>query len=789
MRRTVLSAAALAVVVAQLVSPSVAASALGKADYEALKEWRFGAERPLPTGGFVFRSEEAEWTLESGRLQLQEPTADGAVTGLVFEGEGSFRMAVPDRFELEQLRRFSGEKELGELDETFSHLVLRTADPELLRPLLEAAAGPYKTDPLARERHDFWLRIRRLDADAKVASALLNPDESYLRVDMKTERFGWLTYDFNSRRHEEVRIEHFNKGYAFLEQWLSLDSAGERLPSGRPGDFEGRDLDVEHVDVRASLLRLGKDPGTSETSRHTTNGDFVVRVSFVSRRPGVRALQFFLHPFAEVKSVRDAEGRELEFLRDNIGRRSSALDNRIFDHSLLVLAPEPLAAGETQELEFEYELEVRNFLPGRAWYPGVDTVDTALRDLHTASIEVVTKERYDVRAMGEPEHESSGDGLTRRSFRIDRPMKMATFATARRVIESRLEAEELPEVIVFSTPIGSDTELKLERIARDVQAAIAFLEGRFGVELPIKRLQTTLIQSGHGQAFDGFLHLAEEAAFRDRTGPVELFIAHEVAHQWAGHLIGWGSYRDQWLSEGLAQYLALLYLEASLERGDELFLEAIQAHTDEINGSIKSQLSPFSRGALPLANKAAARRVGPIGHGYRAAVGESPAAFLSQSYRKGALVLHMLRVLSRFSDGGEQTFYDMLRDFLSTHTGGYPSTADLAAVAEKHLGGEWGWFFDQWVYGAAIPTYKWKSRTATAADGGHRVELTVRQEDVPEGFRMSVPVRVELAGGGEENHLVEVREAENEFVLEVGGKPKKVVFNPDFSVLAKTLKR
>jgi hypothetical protein len=768
------------------VGASDARAEVTRADYERLREWRFGGEQSLPAAGFAFELEDAEWKLGSGSVRLQEATVDGAVTGLVFEGNGSFRLPVPDVFELEQLRRFTGEEDLDGFDESFSRMVLRASDPELLRPLLSGAAGPYKAEPLARERHDFWLRMRRLDADAKVVSALANAGETYLRVDMKTERFGWLTYDFNSRRHEEVRVEHFNKGYSVMEQWLSLDRKSQRRPSGRPGEFEGRNLDIEHVDVSASLLRLGKDPGSSETSRHTTNGDFKVRVRFRAERPDLRALQFFLHPFAEVKAVRDAEGAELEFLRDNIGRRSSAFDNRIYDHSLMILAAEPLPVGEPQELEIEYEFEIRNFLPGRAWYPGVDTVDTALRDLHTARLEVVTKERYDVRAMGTVENESSGDGLVRRSWRIERPVKMATFATARKVLESRLEAPGLPAVEVFSTPIGSDTELKLERIAHNVQETIGFLENLLGVELPIDRLQATLIQGSHGQAFDGFLHLAEEAAFRDRTGPVELFIAHEVAHQWAGHLMGWGSYRDQWLSEGLAQYLALLYLEASIERGDELFLEAIQAHTDEINGSIKSQLSPFSRGALPLANKAAAKRIGPIGHGYRAAVGESPAAFLSQSYRKGALVLHMLRVMARHSEGGEQTFYDMLRDFLTTNAGRYPTTADLATVAEAHLGGDWDWFFDQWVYGAAIPTYRWKARTVAGPDGGQMVELTVRQEDVPEGFRMRVPVRVEYGGGEQESFLVDVTEAENTFTLEVPRKPKKIVFNPDFSVLAKT---
>ena len=81
---------------------------------------------------------------------------------------------------------------------------------------------------------------------------------------------------------------------------------------------------------------------------------------------------------------------------------------------------------------------------------------------------------------------------------------------------------------------------------------------------------------------------------------------------------------------------------------------------------------------------------------------------------------------------------DMLRDFLSANAGRYPTTEDLAAAAATHLGGDWGWFFDQWVYRAAVPTYRWKARTVAGSGGGYVVELSVRQEGVPEGFRMPV---------------------------------------------------
>ncbi len=755
-------------------------------DYDRLGQWRFGPSAPLPADGASLAHEDASWRLESGEVRLQEPTAEGLVTGLVFEGRGRFRMTIADPWELVQLRRFAGEEDLEELDEAFTKLVLRTADPGMLEGL-PAAAGPFKTHPLARERHDFWLRIRRLDADARVTSALLNPGEEFLRVDVKTERFGWLTYDYTSRRHEEIRLEHFNKRYSFLEQWLSLDTRAERRASGRPGDFEGREIDIRHADIVASLLRLGKDPGTSETSRFTTNGDFTVRVDFQTARGGLRALQFYLHPFAEVRSVKDEAGAELPFLRDQIGKRSGVLDNRLYDHSLIVLMPEAVAAGEPRTLEFEYEFEVRNFMPGRAWYPGVDTIDTALRDLHTARLEVTTRERYDVRAMGRLEDERAENGLVTRSWRIDSPVKMATFASARRVVESRLERGELPEIVVFSTPVGSGSEERLDEIAAEVQRAIGFFERKLGVELPAERIQTTLIQGSHGQAFDGFLHLSEEAAFRDRTGPVELFIAHEVAHQWAGHLIGWGSYRDQWLSEGLAQYLALLYMRDNVERGDELFLEAIQAHADEITGSIKSRFSPFSRGQLPLDNKLAARRVGPIGHGYRAVVGEAPGGYLTQSYRKGALVLHMLHTLIESREGHDRGFFALLNDFLVANRGRYPTTEDFAAAVERHVGSEWDWFFEQWVYGADVPTYEWRARIRDDADGGYRVELDVAQKDAD--FSMRVPVRLQYAGGEEEDLQVVVDRPDQTLTLDVDRRPRKVIFNPDNAVLAKTRKR
>ena len=43
---------------------------------------------------------------------------------------------------------------------------------------------------------------------------------------------------------------------------------------------------------------------------------------------------------------------------------------------------------------------------------------------------------------------------------------------------------------------------------------------------------------------------------------------HEISHQWWGHMVGWASYHDQWLSEGFAEFSAGLFVEATSKAGE-----------------------------------------------------------------------------------------------------------------------------------------------------------------------------------------------------------------------------
>ena len=107
-------------------------------------------------------------------------------------------------------------------------------------------------------------------------------------------------------------------------------------------------------------------------------------------------------------------------------------------------------------------------------------------------------------------------------------------------------------------------------------------------------------------------------------------ILHELAHQWWGAGVGWETYHDQWLSEGFAEYSACLYLQAV--KGNATFLDRLKDYRKDIYSAHKFLLGPDEES-------------GPIALGYRTSSTKTAGDYSLIIYRKGALVLHMLRNL------------------------------------------------------------------------------------------------------------------------------------------------
>ncbi|NJM51980.1 MAG: M1 family metallopeptidase [Blastocatellia bacterium] len=83
--------------------------------------------------------------------------------------------------------------------------------------------------------------------------------------------------------------------------------------------------------------------------------------------------------------------------------------------------------------------------------------------------------------------------------------------------------------------------------------------------------------------------------------------AHEVAHQWWGHTIGWTNYRDQWMSEGFAQLSTSLYIQfvrKDIDKFNEFWEEerrAIVEPSRSTNGVKPYTVGPVTQG-FRLAN-------------------------------------------------------------------------------------------------------------------------------------------------------------------------------------------
>ena len=138
--------------------------------------------------------------------------------------------------------------------------------------------------------------------------------------------------------------------------------------------------------------------------------------------------------------------------------------------------------------------------------------------------------KIEVRAMGNKEIQTSEGGKTTTVYRVSRPAKMVTFTTAENIIEERLAIEGLPEVVVFSSARGMDENM-LHDTGADLVSSINYFQQLFGSPLQVDRLDASMIAAGHGQAFEGLLHLADFTGV-EYSDTVPMFRAHEVAHQW-----------------------------------------------------------------------------------------------------------------------------------------------------------------------------------------------------------------------------------------------------------------
>jgi len=339
-------------------------------------------------------------------------------------------------------------------------------------------------------------------------------------------------------------------------------------------------------------------------------------------------------------------------------------------------------------------------------------------------------------------------------FEVRNPVKYLSFLVGRLVRENTASAG-LPGSL-FVTPSVYVRGRGMWAMCRNI---LAFYEDYLGA-FPFEKLDIVqrLWPNGGGNSPASFVILNEvprppdARVVLDPRSPVdfsrwkEYFPAHEIAHQWWGQGISWETYRDQWLSEGLAQFSSILYLKERY--GDKAF------------ASILNKLCFWTKKKSKWGAVTLGARLSHLDfEAYQAVV-----------YDKAALALFMLRDIL-----GPETFRTGLREFIASCRYTAARTSQFRKAMEKASGLDLGLFFSGWFDSYDLPRVR-LAWSVSGKDGQHVLRLRVEQG--PEVFVF--PLAVQWREGRQTvRHTIVVKEKDQtaEFILKQ--KPERFEADPD----------
>jgi carboxypeptidase family protein/peptidase M1-like protein len=717
----------------------------------------------------AIKRDAATFTLKTGELYFITPV-ESRITAAVFIGTGEFSLTPPTAIEKKSLKIFTNE---DGITEEFNHLVLRFTD----KTFEEIKSSPNVTiksgGPAASQAHDLYhtnqeLMRKRLHDNRELRTLfdLYNPGhEGFFNAFIDGKRFNKLVFVLEplgvpGANPEEVAL--FSYGETDGGLWTAFHRAQEYKQGTASSSEDRRVIDITHHQIDAAIK-----------GSHLTATD---RITFRNLIPGTRVVPFDLYRSLRVTGVQDSEGADLAFIQED----------KDDDADFGVIFKKPLEVGKTYELVVQYDGDEAlrdsgggNFIliPRSTWYPANANALYA-EDRATFDMTFRYPNKYLFVGTGAPVEPDSRDGdisiakwssgktelavagFNYGSFKRkevadkDSGYNIEFYANTEIPGELRRVQQDIERLesqgVKTETTLGSiSTTGMADSALADAQNSMRVYNVFFG-KLPYSRIAMTQQPAGFfGQAWPTLVYMPY-LAFIDTTQRAQLlgtrggtntfwrYVApHEIAHQWWGHIIGWDSYHDQWMSEGFAEFSASLYVQAV--RGNDKFIDFWEDQRQRIITA-----RPATKDRKPYT-------VGPVTQGYRLNSGKTGAIAQFLIYPKGAYILHMLRMMMYKGQGGDAKFQAMMKDFVQTHFNQDVSTEDFKRIVEKHMtkemdvdkNGKMDWFFNEWVYGTEVPAYKFQYNVSQ--DGSMSAKLT--QSGVSDDFVMLVPIYIDMGKG------------------------------------------
>ena len=706
---------------------------------------------------FTLEATDMSLHLDSGTAFVAE-TSEG-VTAVVLLGNGELRFAPPDAAERTQVRIFCGDETLRT---PFEAAFIRVRPADFAKRFPVAAMTPRSTvaaRDLQRAEEMFEDNIGktlRIDlADLSTGTWSITPISGDFIAEVRTRRHGHLTYTRSTNEAEDISL--FDR---LRRRNISVYASTEKLK--QRGRFYSEDDQVDY-DIVAHEI-----DATFSPDRLFIDGTARVKVKVRSAAASTLGLRL-----AESLVVRSVHA-------ENYGR---VLHLRVIGQSTLLVNFPGFVLGGTelwltiqysgrvqpQELDREaifvgQEAQEQITLPPEPrllyshrsyWYP-----QSSVSDYATARITIRLPSEYDLVATGVPQTAVSHRGTRVASFQTDRPVRYLAFVVsrlrdvdARDVDGVRIAFEANPRQVGYAR--GA-----LDRTAEMFRFYTSLL-GRAPYPSFTVAVTERPAPGGHSPPYFAVLDKPVQVGSTPwRNDPVsfesfpDFFLAHEIAHQWWGQAVGWKNYHEQWLSEGFAQYFAVLYAEKKLSPR-----------------SYATVLRQMNRTAIAESPE------GPIYLGYRLGhIKREAEVFRSVVYNKAAMVLHMLRRLV-----GDEVFFAGIRQFYEQWEFKKAGTGDFQRVMEAASGVNLTRFFETWIFGQQIPSVSFAHRLENG-----QVVLTFEQKEEPTDI--AIAVTLQDGSGAARDVIVRLSERLTEHRVPWTGQLRSATVNADHGALVRIVR-
>jgi hypothetical protein len=781
--------------------------------YDALNALRLdpaSAYQIKPEHRIELRRGDAKISLDQGELIFFAPL-DNQITGAIFAGRGHILALPRETIEKQQMARFL---DSPILDQDFAGAYIRFTDTtaaDLLRQLQTAGLKPESDSATASRWEPVLSHLNAVHSVRIFCGTLLATPRPYFYANLDGVATGPFDVVLDSMRAEPFLLGQVRTtaGSSFYDVWASY-----KIPDATPMPPDFRAL---HYSIETSIL-----PDHSLDATATVN--------LRALGAGQRFLIFSLSRALNVESVTTADGQKLEYFQneDMTPQERSVRGNDF----LSVVLPGALARDSEFSIRFHYRGNIITdagndvfFVGAReSWYPHFgDSADFAAYDL---TMRWPRKLRLVATGAKIDEHEEADFRVGH--WKTEKPVSVAGFnlgeyasssvnstnysidVYANRQVEQqlakRLSSADDSELQTLGhrhsildmnrelQPLPANPAIALKQLGKDIDASIRFYETYSG-PFPFHNLSVSQIPGTFGQGWPGLLYIStysflssdvqRRAGLSSSTQEhfTELVPFHEVAHQWWGNIVGWSSYRDQWIDEAIANYLALLFADVHKNPDHTLHLWLQRYRQTLIEKKPDADQPAGDIGALAL--------------GTRLNSSKSPEAYDDLIYAKGAWVIHMLREMLRQPGANpDARFNALLRNLVTKYAYRALSTQDLRREIEAVMtpsmdlegGHSMEWFFEQWIQGTGIPQYRVEFTVHKSDSGtGYSIRGKLFQENVPQSFIARVPLYAAIPGARPVLLGTVVAAApETQFHFTSSTSPHKLVIDPQMSLLCTT---